>query len=1714
MNPFNIIDGLNELFDATCVKQVVSRLTRNPVIWKFLADARNFNYMQDTLGDDPSRWTVTGVLESAAGLSLGGDGHKNLTDSSEPSIFMSEIYSVSELSALSLRVQDYIKDNSFKLWLDNLPMQIATEDHLWQWAAIVSIIFPGFENPLDALYEFTLESHIRTTKLLAYTTHSDQIFAEYLLSHLDGVCRYQSLTWLVPLISHLEFLGDFQYSKEIAIHCLDLFHKEKTTLLKPDIKFEELLKRIADNRSLIFIAKIAEKNELLREFQDVGKVLLSGLLNKTGISNYDPAIFEDFSGFHREEFIEGNLNFCIQQKIEKANSFLPTDSDSTKSIAKEIYQSVKREFQGSNSLLGIGYSQRQKIIDLLQFCNLIVECADLIDKFLIKYPDDIELLRIAARLNNIHGNHAKAVRYYKLLNMLVFLSRVERIAYAESLAYQKNFYLAYEVRSSVNALDIDDSKKLLVFAFNAELNEEIDTVLKSNLKEISKWPLSQLLTRGDIQKGDLLEVDWKQIWAMLSTNEEKILFINLLEENNKNSLIMGFLEASFKESLIFSSLTTKLVQYYQQRGDYSSISDTLASVQLTPSVSQKELEEGIDLLIQNGFIEKASQWLDQFKNQWRLSPIKNLLQAEISLQEEDFHKTEKLLQEEVLSQVENEKSLVIFSLALLSAHPKSFPIGFNSEKITELKDICGKFEHYQDFSDITLRILGIYLNKTDRISLFEKELSNASSFDNNNVWRIKAAIGNEYFNRAQFDLAIRYFKEVERILPFNPILLKNLLESYLRLKLTEEAEVILHRMLAADGLTLNDLIHLSFDKYLSDEWISFLDTQKLKFPDSQEIQLLFALSSMHCGNYADAIESTKIFLAKPELTVNEKLIAAQILVAAGDHVFAERIIEIMFSGSINLDQTHYLTAALIYQSIGNFSKALVMLNHLQPFDRLLSCLKLDLMIRIGNYSDAVKYLQEMKPDSDFVNLTPHDLPLIDSFSWQALIDDHSFFERTAARVWIANKDFSSAIQVFEEGFKQNQNDELLAYQLLEIAKLTNRTDLLDVVQQAFDGKEIQSNDLICSLGESAFMRGQEMLAAHYLSKIIDTSENQLRPKALQSIILKRNGNESDAKWIYSNLITEIYLNVSGTNVALDVLDNQLWFVTAAYEMDDFSKTLLISQDEITRYGRVPGLVNIYLRALLGLIRQNVLFEILNCSSQVQNISEEQKSIFKLIEKDLEIKGAAEFDDLAYHLCKIYIEQESSDIDSLLETATDRVDLRDLVYLSMIRNGYEKTELEYAPKMKDQKDLIFFASLIASEHPEKSLELIHDHINLLSNNPIHLALLAKIYFRLENLSEAHAAITLALNIDPEEYGWEILAGEISQKKGDMIAAIEHFERANRLSKKTSLIEQLNDLNILTGSEMAIPVLESKFAENPGNFDLAMKIASLCLNFNKPGKAAHYFETASKLNPKDHQPYTGLSRLSVQIGNLEKAHEYASKGLLLCERDLDLLLIKTDLITRTVGLQEAKDFLENHILLNDDISEELQASLADLIYEMYGLDECLAFISAKILHDQHSEKLLTTRVKYLLIAGDNLNAKESLEKMLEKYPDNAEVDSLMGDYYRIQGDLDQAIGHYLRAINLDPSCEKYFMDLFEIYNDQRDSESAVETLRSGMKAHPYSIALPIRLAKYFLQHGLVEQANSTIERALRLRPHDEEAGALKNLINQQNLTQNHDLEMITE
>ena len=68
MSQFNIINGLRDIFDDTCTRQVVSCLIRNSLIWDFLAEEKNFRETKKIIGNNQNNWTISKIVQAAAGF--------------------------------------------------------------------------------------------------------------------------------------------------------------------------------------------------------------------------------------------------------------------------------------------------------------------------------------------------------------------------------------------------------------------------------------------------------------------------------------------------------------------------------------------------------------------------------------------------------------------------------------------------------------------------------------------------------------------------------------------------------------------------------------------------------------------------------------------------------------------------------------------------------------------------------------------------------------------------------------------------------------------------------------------------------------------------------------------------------------------------------------------------------------------------------------------------------------------------------------------------------------------------------------------------------------------------------------------------------------------------------------------------------------------------------------------------------------------------------------------------------------------------------------------------------------------------------------------------------------------------------------------------------------------------------------------------------------
>ncbi len=1037
----------------------------------------------------------------------------------------------------------------------------------------------------------------------------------------------------------------------------------------------------------------------------------------------------------------------------------------------------------------------------------------------------------------------------------------------------------------------------------------------------------------------------------------------------------------------------------------------------------------------------------------------------------------------------------------------------DKEKFANHREI---FRHYERFKNEELRIFGIFLNETERIDKLFCELEKIEDPDSNKKWKFEAALANEYYDSGRYDLAINHFTNVERVKPLNQDLLKKLLACHLHLKLIPEAEKYLQKLLSIDGLVPRDLVELDSFIYPIREWSTLITSQENRFPARWEIKLLEALDSLRNGQIEHAIESNRQFFSIAAGDSEKSLLAAQIFAKAGASIEAERALDVMFSNTTNLKSNHYLVGSVIHSQLGNLERAIVLLNHLQPLGKKLTAYKLKLLLANNQNDAAWIILQEFDPTRTEPTEEFGDLELLKNIELSAIFTDPTSFEKIAADVCFSKQDLKMAALFLKNGLTSAFEIEQLSLLANEISRLDDQSQTQRELLDRFKTEEIKSVHLLVSLGESALEFDEEILAADYLSTCIKIDPDNSRVQGLQVRLLKRNGNIEDAKSLYKNLQLRLNSDAETINQQFNtkILSNRFWIALLASEMDDFPLAIEIIEQEFKRFGFLPGLVNLFVSTSIDFLRQNLIHEKVGCKGNdillMDNIRERLSEVEAWDNQDrkspdLEMKLA---------ICKAYLDGNVSGLGQVLNSDPMMVDQKDRLFSSYLLNGIDKTLIDFNPEMQTDEELFFLASILVDSIPERSLELIRSFASLNSANPYHLALLAKIFQATGNYEDAYAAVSLALELLPGESGLEKIAGEISQKRGDLFAAVEHLKRAGNGGSIIDNSIEYADLTLRSEPEKSLAVYNSILSTEPDDFELTLKSANLALRLKRYGKSSSLFESARKLDPIDPRPLIGLASLSENLGDLHKALEYLDLGLGICPSCIDLIINKSKLLERLSGPQSAKNYLEDQAQKFEELRPEVLYQMVTMIYKFDGLEKSLAYLESLPDKEAETTPLLLIKSKYLLLSGDYKRAKEIAESVFSSNPNESKVNALLGEICRFQGDLDQAVGYYLRAITFEPSDDQLFLSLFDIYNDRRDFRSAKETLEKGMFANPFSVLLANRLARFFIQHGLLQQASETINQSIKLNPGNEELSLLQHEFNYLSSGFNTDNQIIVE
>lgn len=357
-------------------------------------------------------------------------------------------------------------------------------------------------------------------------------------------------------------------------------------------------------------------------------------------------------------------------------------------------------------------------------------------------------------------------------------------------------------------------------------------------------------------------------------------------------------------------------------------------------------------------------------------------------------------------------------------------------------------------------------------------------------------------------------------------------------------------------------------------------------------------------------------------------------------------------------------------------------------------------------------------------------------------------------------------------------------------------------------------------------------------------------------------------------------------------------------------------------------------------------------------------------------------------------------------------------------------------------------------------------------------LGNLYSSIDENDEAISAFQKAIRYNPDDAsGWDGLA-DVYTKLGKLEEAIAAYQLANIFEKKLPGVD-------------AIKAYEKAFS--------FYKVTLSAIDKNNLSSMAFGTANGDHLDQNDSNEEAGLGVEAISqyvandIGaNQDKsvdAHEYqdgvsifsASDGLINDLGNLDLAKFPKNEFEPIMPVQEEID-LSRALVDNLDCPEEEKQFTEHVEIQMENGElidgDMLPLVSTTPLSDQsyNLEKIAGTIASYEAVVRQNPNSDRAWDAL--------------GNLYRINQRLEDAITAYEQAVALDSKKYVYHYQLGTLYAAKKQYNEAIQEIRKVVELNPSFTFAHCALASYLRKVGMDEEAKHHIEIALPFMKNEKE------------------------
>jgi FimV-like protein len=288
----------------------------------------------------------------------------------------------------------------------------------------------------------------------------------------------------------------------------------------------------------------------------------------------------------------------------------------------------------------------------------------------------------------------------------------------------------------------------------------------------------------------------------------------------------------------------------------------------------------------------------------------------------------------------------------------------------------------------------------------------------------------------------------------------------------------------------------------------------------------------------------------------------------------------------------------------------------------------------------------------------------------------------------------------------------------------------------------------------------------------------------------------------------------------------------------------------------------------------------------------------------------------------------------------------------------------------------------------------------------------------------------------------------QRQGNLTAAEKNYLRVLKYDRRNAVALNLMGVVCILKSNHAdgVRYLQKALIVNPNDAETHLNLGLAHMAMRQVSRAQQEFERSLKIKPDQPVAWYNLGNAMASSGSHDQAIACFEKALALnpnyvdCLNNLSVSLKESgrlehalQVINIAIGIDGARSTLYDNkgmIFLRDARYEEAREAFEQAI----GLGGNIV-----------SKLNLATALKQM---GDELEAAEILNSVLEEDEKNTEAHSQLGILLVQMGNTSQAAQHFRRALELNPNHAGSFYELSKLTNE-RLTESDVATIQALLK-----------------------------------------------------------------